>query len=111
MEAANTRSGELAQSLTNQVEGLKALWEGYREQFDKVDEELARALQTLSDATVAQAEKLNGFVRDTDDGLAKAVNTLASTVADIRNNTDDLNDSIAELAKHGRRLAVDAGAQ
>ncbi|TGT72999.1 hypothetical protein EN802_14110 [bacterium M00.F.Ca.ET.159.01.1.1] len=111
MEAANTRSGELAQSLTNQVEGLKTLWEGYREQFDKVDEELARALQTLSDATVAQAEKLNGFVRDTDDGLAKAVNTLASTVADIRNNTDDLNDSIAELAKHGRRFAVDAGAQ
>lgn len=106
MESASERSGELAEALTEQIGEFRSLWEGYRAQFDKVDQDLARAIETLSGATAAQADKLNGFVTDVDSGLSKAVGTLASIVDDIRGNTDELSESIAKLADQGRHLAA-----
>ncbi|TIV09359.1 MAG: hypothetical protein E5V94_07365, partial [Mesorhizobium sp.] len=82
MDASNQSAGLLAQSLTEQVAGLRQLWEGYRAQFDRVDQDLAKAVQVLGDATAAQADKLYSFTKQTDEGLGKPVSTLATIVSE-----------------------------
>ncbi|RWD54156.1 MAG: hypothetical protein E5V92_18055 [Mesorhizobium sp.] len=106
MDASNQSAGLLAQSLTEQVAGLRQLWEGYRAQFDRVDQDLAKAVQVLGDATAAQADKLYSFTKQTDEGLGKAVSTLATIVSEIKENTSDLSDTIEQLAKSGRHIAA-----
>lgn len=107
MEAANSASGILSQTLAGQIEGLTELWQGYRAQFDKVDQDLAKAIAALSDATTAQSERLAGFTRETDKNLGDAVSRLGKFVSDISESTTDLSDSVEKLVANVRPMAAE----
>ncbi|MER9171183.1 anti-phage defense ZorAB system protein ZorA [Mesorhizobium australicum] len=107
MEAANSASGALSQTLAGHIERLTELWQGYRVQFDKVDQDLAKAISALSDATSAQAERLAGFTRETDKNLGDAVSRLGTFLSEISESTTDLSDSVEKLVTKVRPMAAE----
>lgn len=104
---ANAGSAELASALTAQIETLGTLWAGYKEQFDRVDEALANAVEQLAGATEQQAERLTSFVREMDADLTKISQTLRQGIGDIAENTDDFTAAAEKIARALERPAAE----
>ncbi|WP_352857615.1 anti-phage ZorAB system protein ZorA [Mesorhizobium sp. M0142] len=106
-ERGNSAATELAQSLTDRISGLTGIWEGYKSQFDRVDESLARAVQQLSEATGAQAETLGRYAKDMNTDLAAVMDSLRPLLDGLEQNTDAIADSVEQLAKRFPMLAAE----
>lgn len=96
LQKAGAASSQLAQSLTEQVTRLSETWDKYRDQFDKIDQSLAAAVGTLSEATETQFQRLVEHVNRMDGELAKLLGALQPAVQDIRGNTEALSDILEE---------------
>jgi hypothetical protein len=105
LQRAGTASSELAQALTEQVLRLNQTWDAYRSQFDKIDQSLATAVETLSDTTEVQFQRLVDHVKQIDSELAKVlgglqplVSTLESSVGEVRDVLDDFLETQTQKA-------------
>lgn len=67
-------------------------WESYRERFEDVDENLAKALEQIRSASAEHASALNTEIGKMDQNLATAVGRFASAVDDIKDLADALED-------------------
>lgn len=99
LETTNAQTSALATALTEQIDRLGAMWSGYKEQFERVDESLASAVTKLSDATGAQADRLTSFTRDMDQGLSKVLTDMRPSLDAMRENSEELSEGVANLAK------------
>jgi ABC-type transporter Mla subunit MlaD len=107
LQRAGSASSELAQALTEQVTRLNQTWDGYREQFDRVDQSLATAVGTLSDTTEAQFQRLVDHVNRLDGELAKVLGTLQPTVEAISGSAQDLSEIMDEWVRMQTRAAAE----
>jgi hypothetical protein len=99
LQQAGSASSQLAQSLTEQVAHLNETWSQYREQFDKIDQSLAAAVGTLSDATETQFQRMVDHVNRMDGDLAKVLGRLQPAVEDIQGGVQDLSDILGEWVR------------
>lgn len=86
--------GVLADRIIETSDAAAGAWNDYRERFDDVDESLAKALKTLSDAIQDNAQKVNDRVQQIDTALGKGVSGLAAALQPLEN----LSDIVEEIA-------------
>jgi hypothetical protein len=87
----------LASALTAQVERLTSTWDGYRTQFDRIDEDLAKAVEALADASERQAGSLTQYVTDIDQGLQKLLGQLKPAIDEIGSSTSELAETLSQF--------------
>src|SRR5262249_8119595 len=97
IDASYSASKELSEALTGHIQHLSTMWEGYKDQFDKVDEALGRAVSELDRAIEAQGESLVKYTGQVDEGMANAVSKLAPLLFQISENTESISDEIERL--------------
>jgi ABC-type transporter Mla subunit MlaD len=90
---------ELAGSLSEQIQALNVLWAGYKGQFDKVDQDLAKAIQSLASATDTQSDRLHKFVGTVDKDLSGCLDKLSPLLQSLEQNSQELSDSVETLAR------------
>lgn len=98
LDAANEASGKLADSLGEKIEQLAEIWEDFRDRFERVDEDLAKAVDTLQSTNAGQAERLATYAKEVDQEMAKVVNKLSAFVGEFSESTDSLAESAERLA-------------
>jgi len=93
-------SGEiLSGNLSRITDETRELWSSYAEKFQHIDEELARAIAQLSDASLKQADNLNGHVQSVDRGFTEAIGKLSGLLDSLTDNSESLAESVEQLAK------------
>ncbi len=97
LNVSQLASKELAGALSQQSESLADMWRGYVAQFDRVDQELGRSVETLAEATQKQAQTLVDYAQKVDQGFARAVEKLNPLLDEIRQNTETFGDSVEDL--------------
>jgi hypothetical protein len=97
LEASQASSKELAEALVRHSEKLSGIWAGYAAQFDKVDEDLAKGVAALGEATQRQVQLLSDFAIKVDEGFAKAIDTLNPFLNGLQENTEDLGENVIRL--------------
>ena len=61
---------------------------------------LSKAVQSLAEESTKQQENIARFVREVDDGCARAVTSLQSIATNLAQNTEDLGETLDDfLAK------------
>lgn len=105
--ATTKAAGDLADALREQIERLGTLWEGYKSQFDKVDQDLANAVQSLAGATETQSERLTRFAKEIDAELSKVLDRLQPMLSEMRENTEELADNVEKLNSTLGRVAAE----
>lgn len=107
LDSAQTVSKELARELTQHSGRLANMWQGYVNQFDKVDQELGRAVETLAQATQGQAQTLGDYASKIDQGFARAIDKLNPLLDEIRENTEAFAESVDDLKQELTRAAAE----
>jgi gas vesicle protein len=100
---AGSTHAALASALTAQIERLTSTWDGYRTQFDRIDEDLAKAVEALADASERQAGSLTQYVTDIDQGLQKLLGQLKPAIDEIGSSTSELADTLADTLSQFNR--------
>lgn len=98
-EGGQQAAGQVAASIQKHIDQLATTWAAYSEKFERVDQDLGAAIQSLGEAVATQGQQLAGFASEVDEGLAKAISNLNPFLADLKSNTDDLGDAVSELKK------------
>ncbi|WP_224407284.1 anti-phage ZorAB system protein ZorA [Afifella sp. IM 167] len=101
--AAERMSNELAAVLTQ----MKELWAGYANRFQSIDQELGQALNKIYEQSRAQGDSLAEYSTKVDQDLAKAASHLHTTLADLRDNTDELSEAVVALRNALMREAAE----
>ncbi|PLW77684.1 anti-phage ZorAB system protein ZorA [Cohaesibacter celericrescens] len=90
-------SSELANALRENGEELTNLWQSYEKRFQNIDEELGRAVESLSKATVEQGAALSNYSQQVDQNLAQAVTKLSSGVSEINDSIEEFGEEVGKL--------------
>lgn len=104
-EAGQRSAAEFATALRAHIDQLSSVWTGYSEKFERVDEDLGRAIGDLSEAVTKQGEQLVHYSSKVDEGCATAISRLRAVLESLESNTDELGESVSEL-KNALRAAV-----
>lgn len=107
LQRAGAASSELAQSLSEQVTRLSQTWDKYREQFDKIDQSLAAAVGTLSEATETQFQRLVDHVNQMDSALERVLGNLKPTLDTISESTSELSETLDNWVRAQTREAAE----
>jgi hypothetical protein len=99
MNSSQAASTELSQALVGHIQNLSTMWQGYKQQFDKVDEALGRAVSELAKSIETQGESLVKYSIEVDQGMEKAVSHLAPLLEAISENTETFSDEVTRLEK------------
>jgi uncharacterized protein YukE len=95
----------LAETLTGHIEHLTAVWTGYRDQFERVDEALGRTVLAISNAATAQGESLSRYAVEVDKSLAEAVQGLRPILDGLEENAGEIAEQVRSLEKALQRTA------
>ena len=106
-DKASLATNELVETLRRQIQQLGELWAGYKGQFDKVDQDLGRAVQTLAEATGAQSDRLTGFVRDVDKELSNCLDRLTPLLSALSESSGTFSEGLDELTRALSRVAAE----
>jgi hypothetical protein len=106
LDSGQAASRELAQSLVGHIEKLSGMWSGYKQQFDRVDEALGRAVTELARAVEAQGESFRKYTTEVDDGMAKAVSNLKPVLDDLSESALTISEEVENLQKLITRTAA-----
>lgn len=98
LDQANT----LAERMSATASAAEEAWSGYRARFAEVDEDLEKALQTISEAMGKNADGMRRYVSDLDGQMGKAVNSFASAVQPLSELAEELGD-VAETLRATKR--------
>lgn len=107
LQRAGAASSQLAQSLSEQVTRLSQTWDKYREQFDKIDQSLAAAVGTLSEATETQFQRLVDHVNQMDSALERVLGNLKPTLDTISESTSELSETLDDWVRAQTREAAE----
>jgi len=107
LQRAGAASSELAQSLSEQVTRISQTWDKYREQFDKIDQSLATAVGTLSEATETQFQRLVDHVNQMDGALERVLGNLKPTLDTISDSTSELSETLENWVRAQTREAAE----
>jgi uncharacterized phage infection (PIP) family protein YhgE len=69
---------------------LSETWQSYRQRFEDVDEDLAKAFQTLSTHSQAQLDDFKKYASELDGTLQKALGSLASGIEQMKDAIEDI---------------------
>lgn len=112
LETGQQAAKQLAEELLGHASQLSRTWESYSSKFERVDEDLARAVSELGQATERQAQMLTDYASKVDEGFAKAVTNLNPLLSDLNENTQCFGEAVEDLCGALRsRRAGEARAQ
>ena len=95
--SSQQEAGRLAARLGEQASQMSDLWGGYATRFDRIDQELGRAITDLAKATKSQGENLTQHAGNVDKAFASATDKLRQFLADFNENAEDFGDAVHEL--------------
>jgi ABC-type transporter Mla subunit MlaD len=96
-EVGQRSAADFAGTLGEHIGQLSTVWTGYSEKFERVDEELGKAIGDLSEAVGTQGQQLVSYASKVDASFAKAISRLHPFLEELKSNTDDLGESVSEL--------------
>jgi uncharacterized protein YukE len=96
-ESGQRSASEFAESLRGHIDQLSTVWAGYSEKFDRVDEDLGKAIGDLAEAVSTQGQQLANYASQVDEGFAKAISRLNPFLEELKSNTEDFGDAVSEL--------------
>jgi hypothetical protein len=96
-EMGQRSAAEFAGALEAHIGQLSTVWTGYSERFERVDEELGKAIGDLSEAVSTQGQQLVSYASKVDESFATAISRLNPFLEELKSNTEDLGDSVSEL--------------
>ncbi len=108
IDSGQKSASALADSITGQMTKLQSVWEQYKQRFDKVDDDLGKAVEKLGAETTRQAQMLAEQSGRIDAGMAKAIDHLSGYVSELEGNSGEIAESLAELNKMLKRLPLAA---
>ena len=88
---------ELAERISAQRQEIENAWQNYQRRFGDVDEALSKAVQSLAEHTSEQQKNIAEFVRQIDDGCAKAITSLQGIANSLAQNTEDLGETFDDF--------------
>ncbi len=95
-EQTTTRAMEELGLLVNQITEMETTlnetWSSYKDRFEKVDEDLQKALTSITDAFETNVGSLTDFTRDFDRAMASTVGQLAEVVEPITEFAEELGE-------------------
>lgn len=106
-EGGQQAAAEVAASIRGHIDQLATIWAAYSEKFERVDEDLGAAIDDLGEAVTTQGEQLAKFASQVDEGFSKAISNLNPFLEDLKSNTDDLGDAVADLKAAFMRQAAE----
>lgn len=98
IEAALDSARALSERLEGVSEGLSGVWGSYQERFEKVDEDLERAFETLHQAVELQQEQVQDFVQKLDASFDRALQGLSSGIDSIEASVEELSEQLSKGA-------------
>lgn len=97
LRAAQTQVGELSDQIARTAETLERSWGAYESRFDQVDQSLERIFERFAEGTRGQFETVRNFTGELNTALDSATRTLASSVEQLKDTLDDINESTDRL--------------
>jgi len=97
LAASQASAKDLAESLLRNIDRLGEMWAGYVGQFERVDQDLARAVSTLSEATISQAQLLTDYASKVDESFSSAIEKLAPALQQLNSNSEEFSEAVLDL--------------
>ncbi len=97
LEIGQASSKQLAEALAAHASQLATTWENYSSKFERVDEDLGRAISELGQSTERQVQLLNDYASKVDQGFATAIEKLNPLLEGLNTNTEDLGGAVENL--------------
>lgn len=82
--------GTLLTIIQDSNQKLAETWQGYRQRFENVDEDLAKAFQTLASHSQSQLDSFKSYANELDRTLQKALNSLAAGIEQMKDAIEDM---------------------
>ena len=95
--SSQQEAGRLAARLGEQATRMSELWGGYATRFDRIDQELARAVTDLAKATQSQGENLTQHAGNVDKAFASATDKLRLFLAEFNDNAEEFGEAVDKL--------------
>ena len=95
--SSQQEAGRLAARLGEQATRMSELWGGYATRFDRIDQELARAVTDLAKATQSQGENLTQHAGNVDRAFASATDKLRLFLAEFNDNAEEFGEAVDKL--------------
>ncbi len=96
-EVGQRSAADFAGTLGAHIGQLSTVWTGYSEKFERVDEELGKAIGDLSEAVSTQGQQLVSYASKVDESFATAISRLNPFLEELRSNTEELGESVSDL--------------
>ncbi|MBB5045969.1 uncharacterized protein YukE [Rhodopseudomonas rhenobacensis] len=96
-EEGQKSAAQFAEALGAHIGQLSTVWTGYSERFERVDEDLGKAIGDLSEAVSTQGQQLVSYASKVDESFATAISRLNPFLEELRSNTEELGESVSDL--------------
>jgi uncharacterized protein YukE len=96
-EVGQRSAADFAGMLGAHIGQLSTVWTGYSEKFERVDEELGKAIGDLSEAVSTQGQQLVSYASKVDENFATAISRLNPFLEELKSNTEELGESVSDL--------------
>jgi ABC-type transporter Mla subunit MlaD len=90
IEGIQRQLGAMLATIQESNQKLSETWQSYRQRFEDVDEDLAKAFQTLSTHSQAQLDDFKKYASELDGTLQKALGSLASGIEQMKDAIEDI---------------------
>ncbi|HEY8966281.1 MAG TPA: hypothetical protein VIM58_07555 [Candidatus Methylacidiphilales bacterium] len=84
-----------SQSLSDTTSQTRAIWDAYKERFEKVDDDLKGMVDQLGDGFTRYHGMVDGFIRQLDQSLAKSTQALGASIVELNATLEKI-----EAARH-----------
>ncbi len=98
LENTQRQLGALLATIHDSNQKLTGTWQEYRQRFEGIDEDLAKAFNGVSERGVAQLEEFRRYANELDSVLQKALSGLAGGI-------DQMKDTIEDMAEQRKTAA------
>lgn len=88
---------QLSTEMNESLSKMNDLWDSYRSRFEKVDEDLERAFDQMSDKIRANQDGLIHFVTEIDKHFETALGQLSQTIGSLGDANEDLVESLSKI--------------
>ena len=105
LASSQAAARELAERISAHRQEIESAWQHYQQRFGDVDEALSKAVQSLAEHTTEQQKTIAEFVRQIDDGCAKAITGLQGIANGLAHNTEDLSETLDDFLARLREPA------
>jgi uncharacterized protein YukE len=90
IEGIQRQLGLMLATIQESNQKLSETWQGYRQRFEGVDEDLAKAFETLSTHSQTQLDDFRKYASELDSTLTKALGHLGSGIEELKDAIEDI---------------------